>query len=490
MLPISVGTVIALIVLRTFCSALEQALDGAWKEWKDVHDKRYLEEEAVFRREVWEKNLQRIEQHNLEASLGKHSFKLAMNHLGDLTDEEFNQMLNGFHPEPSKSQSKNVDFLQELAALKAPKEVDWRTKGYVTPVKNQGHCGSCWAFSATGALEALVFNKTGKLVSLSEQNLIDCSWKLGNHGCHGGLITRAFEYVRNNGGINSELAYPYVEKDDASCHFNPRDRAANCTSLVMIEEGREAALEWAVATVGPVSVAVDARSFLFHFYKSGKKPYRRGEKPIIVSNVIVLLASSSKTLFCSGIFASSWCSQLVNHAMLAVGYGTFQASGKNTDYWILKNSVRGRGKYHHSRIRREARRNGPFVLEKLGENERLRKQRGDYTCTFIYAAQGGTNEQWQMSVGVSEDNQLFSCSIWRPQGKSYLFFTQFKAEVKGAKIEYGMAYSTGATGGQSDVPLKEEEFHVTETAVSHKEGKFRSQLAKLLIVAKTAHDEL
>ncbi|XP_066492286.1 myeloid-derived growth factor [Tiliqua scincoides] len=118
------------------------------------------------------------------------------------------------------------------------------------------------------------------------------------------------------------------------------------------------------------------------------------------------------------------------------------------------------------------------------------KSLGDYTCTFTYAAQGGTNEQWQMNVGVSEDNQLFSCSVVRPQGQSYLFFTQFKGEVKGAKIEYGMAYSTAAAGGQSDVPLKEEEFHVTETAVSHKEGKFRSQLAKLLIVAKTVHSEL
>uniref|UniRef100_A0A8D0H268 Myeloid derived growth factor n=1 Tax=Sphenodon punctatus TaxID=8508 RepID=A0A8D0H268_SPHPU len=115
---------------------------------------------------------------------------------------------------------------------------------------------------------------------------------------------------------------------------------------------------------------------------------------------------------------------------------------------------------------------------------------GEYTCTFTYAAQGGTNEQWQMSVGISEDNLLFSCSVWRPQGKSYLFFTQFKAEVKGAKIEYGTAYSTAAVGGQGDVPLKEEEFAVTETTVSHKEGKFRSQLAKLFIIAKTPHDEL
>ncbi|EMP24224.1 UPF0556 protein C19orf10 like protein [Chelonia mydas] len=98
--------------------------------------------------------------------------------------------------------------------------------------------------------------------------------------------------------------------------------------------------------------------------------------------------------------------------------------------------------------------------------------------------------QWQMSIGVSEDDKLFSCSVWRPQGKSYLFFTQFKAEVKGAKIEYGMAYSQAATGGQSDVPLKAEEFEITETTVAHKEGKFRSELSKLVIVAKTPHDEL
>ncbi|XP_077777858.1 myeloid-derived growth factor [Podarcis muralis] len=131
-----------------------------------------------------------------------------------------------------------------------------------------------------------------------------------------------------------------------------------------------------------------------------------------------------------------------------------------------------------------------FDVRPGGAAHSFSKSLGDYTCTFTYAAQGGTNEKWQMSIGISEDNLLFSCSIWRPQGKSYLFFTQFKGEVKGAKIEYGMAYSTAAVGGQSDVPLKEEEFQVTETAVSHKEGKFRSELSKLLIIAKTSHDEL
>lgn len=79
-------------------------------------------------------------------------------------------------------------------------------------LSSQGRCGACWAFSATGALEGLLFKKTGKLVSLSEQNLMDCSWKLGNKGCHGGYVSHAFEYVRQNGGINSEQDYPYQEK--------------------------------------------------------------------------------------------------------------------------------------------------------------------------------------------------------------------------------------------------------------------------------------
>ncbi|NXU36087.1 MYDGF factor, partial [Drymodes brunneopygia] len=99
-------------------------------------------------------------------------------------------------------------------------------------------------------------------------------------------------------------------------------------------------------------------------------------------------------------------------------------------------------------------------------------------------------QQWQMNVAVSEDSGLFSCSIWRPQGKSYLFFTQFKAEVKGAKIEHAMAYSQAAAGAQSDIPLKQEEFEISETAVSHREGKFRFELSKLVIVAKTPRDEL
>lgn len=114
----------------------------------------------------------------------------------------------------------------------------------------------------------------------------------------------------------------------------------------------------------------------------------------------------------------------------------------------------------------------------------------EYECSFTYASQGGTNEQWLMSVGLSDDDRLFSCSVWRPQGKSYLFFTQFKAELKGTKIEYANAYSQTTAPGQSDVPLKPDEFIVGDSTVTHRDGKFSAQLSKLTAIGRTRHDEL
>ncbi|XP_061457934.1 procathepsin L-like isoform X1 [Rhineura floridana] len=245
-----------------------------------------------------------IKQHNIEASQGKHTYDLGMNHLGDLTKEEFNQKLNGFRSDLDEQQSGNVTFFEGSATLEKPKHIDWRTKGYVTPVKDQADCGSCWAFSATGALEGLHFKKTRKLVSLSEQNLVDCSRKQGNHGCEGGFMNWAFKYVVINKGINSERTYPY-EAQDGPCRFKPSDRAATCTSFVKIAKKNESALEHAVAKVGPVSVGVDASDFM---------------------------------LYKSGIFFRKGCGEFLNHGMLVVGYGTTKEVKKNKNYWILKNS--------------------------------------------------------------------------------------------------------------------------------------------------------
>jgi len=180
--------------------------DPNWKAWRSFHNKNYDDEgEERVRNFIWLDNLKRIVSHN-----EVHKYKLAMNHLGDMTSQEVKEILNGYKMR-NKLTGKASTFLAP-SNLKIPDSVDWRTEGYVTPVKNQAHCGSCWAFSTTGSLEGQHFRKTGKLVSLSEQNLVDCSSSFGNNGCHGGLMDNAFKYIKNNNGIDTEESYPYLAK--------------------------------------------------------------------------------------------------------------------------------------------------------------------------------------------------------------------------------------------------------------------------------------
>jgi cathepsin L len=278
---------------------LNQDLDVHWARFKTTFSKKYDSAQESERRLVWEENVKRIVKHNLEADLGVHTYRLGLNEYADMTRDEFVRTLNGYRMAANRVPH-NV-FQKEDISL--PDTVDWRNKGYVTPVKNQEQCGSCWAFSTTGSLEGQHFAKTGKLVSLSEQNLVDCSGPEGNQGCEGGLMDQAFKYIEQNKGIDTEQSYPYTAQD-GSCHFKPSHVGATVAGFKDIPTGDEKALQQAVATVGPISVAIDASQFSFQLYSGG-------------------------------VYNEPSCSSTqLDHGVLAVGYGTEDSQA----YWLVKNS--------------------------------------------------------------------------------------------------------------------------------------------------------
>ncbi|PSN53211.1 Cathepsin L [Blattella germanica] len=161
---------------------------------------------------IYLQNKLKIEKHNLAYEKGIYTFKLGMNQFGDLLPHEAHKITHGLKNVEEGATKENRATFISPANVKVPAEIDWRKKGAVTGVKDQGQCGSCWAFSATGSLEGQHFRKTGVLTSLSEQNLIDCTGIYGNQGCNGGLMDSAFKYIKNNGGIDTESSYPYEAK--------------------------------------------------------------------------------------------------------------------------------------------------------------------------------------------------------------------------------------------------------------------------------------
>ncbi|XP_030749407.1 cathepsin L1-like [Sitophilus oryzae] len=288
------------ILALTLVQAGTNKYHQQWLQFKKEHMRFYRSLDDESRRyDIFQENLQKIDEHNGLYDKGLKTFKMGITQFADLTSEEFKDFLT-FKPS-SGVERKARTLFQVSGNASVPKSIDWRKKGAVTNVKDQGICGACWAFSVTGSLEGAYYLKHKKLVSFSEQQLIDCATeKYGLFGCNGGELDPAFQYIKEN-GAETESNYPFEMNDD-QCHQNNSLIVTKIKSIVDVESKNEDALVAAVGLVGPISVAIDAEPIQF---------YR------------------------SGIFQSESCSQVeLNHAVLAVGYG----SKNGQDYWIIKNS--------------------------------------------------------------------------------------------------------------------------------------------------------
>ncbi|XP_038684097.1 senescence-specific cysteine protease SAG39-like [Tripterygium wilfordii] len=266
------------------------------EQWMAKYGRVYKDDnEKETRFNIFKENLAFIESFNKD---GNKPYKLGINQFADLTNEEFKATRNRFKGHMCSNDAVSFKY-ENITAV--PSTMDWRKKGAVTPIKDQGQCGCCWAFSAVAAMEGITKLSTGKLISLSEQELVDCDVKGEDEGCGGGLMDDAFKFIISNHGLNSETNYPY-QGVDATCNAKKEaNDVAKITGYEDVPTNSELALMKAVAN-HPVSVAIDAGGSDFQFYSSG-------------------------------IFTGA-CGTDLDHGVTAVGYGVTNG----TKYWLVKNS--------------------------------------------------------------------------------------------------------------------------------------------------------
>ena len=286
-------TLVAFTVILAELS--ESEVQEQFLSWVTEHGKQYHHDEFHYRYRTWKNNLIKVNEHNARTDV---SYTLGMNEFADLTVNEFLDKYTGVNRtiEFTAEDLKVSQNEQQLVGL--PSSVDWRQSGAVTPVKNQGQCGSCWAFSTTGVLEGAWKIAKGSLVSLSEQQLVDCDYT--NYGCNGGWPVDALAWLKGRGSY-TEASYPYTAVK-GTC--KTATIGAYVGTYAQLPKGSESSLQTATANVGPVSVCIDASGSSFQLYKSG-------------------------------VYDPTTCSSTnLDHAVLVVGYGN--ESGK--DYWLVKNS--------------------------------------------------------------------------------------------------------------------------------------------------------
>jgi C1A family cysteine protease len=258
----------------------------------------YTLQEFESRFNIFSQNLMKIISHNVDTT---QNFTMGINQFTDLTPDEFKyQYISGLNT-TAKSYGCSI-FTSD--AHGTPASVDWRTRSAVTSVKDQGQCGSCWTFSATGAVEGAWAIFTGKLVDLSEQELVDCAtgYVYGSHGCSGGQMEGAFKFVVENGQCSDSM-YPYVSgttKTESSC--KKCSSIAHISSCSDVKPFDQVSLKAAVA-LQPVAVAIEADTAYFQSYSEG-------------------------------VLTSASCGTNLDHGVLIVGYG----EENSIKYWLVKNS--------------------------------------------------------------------------------------------------------------------------------------------------------
>lgn len=290
-----------------------EGLRSEFQSWATKFKKKYSDSKLELERfAIWLRNHYAIERHNNKIPAS--SFQLGHNHFSDLTNEEFRKLnnlgeysLNKLSNRATQNEKDGVQSrkLSEFSTESSyPTEVDWVKEGAVTPIKNQGRCGCCWAFSTTGAIEGAKFIKSGELVSLSEQMLLDCDNY--DNGCDGGIMDGAFSVVTAIGGLCSEKDYLYEAKQKIACIENKCEmvEGSKVKKYKDLGRGDDKGLMHAVSHQ-PVSAGIVAYKTEFQLYKSG-------------------------------VFDYPDCGTVIDHAILIVGYGTHEETG--LDFWKVKNS--------------------------------------------------------------------------------------------------------------------------------------------------------
>ncbi|GAV67978.1 Peptidase_C1 domain-containing protein/Granulin domain-containing protein/Inhibitor_I29 domain-containing protein [Cephalotus follicularis] len=283
----------------------EERVLELFQQWKEKHSKVYKHaEEAEKRLENFKRNLKYIIEKNAEKKQS-HGFRVGLNKFADMSNEEFKKThLSKVKKPITKKRNPFGSMRRKMDSCDAPSSLDWRKYGIVTGVKDQGECGSCWAFSTTGAIEGIDALVTGDLISLSEQELVDCDTT--NDGCDGGYMDYAFEWIISNGGIDTESDYPYTSSDGTGGTCNVTKEETKVVTIDGYEDVDESDSALYCATAKqPISVGMDGSAIDFQLYTSGIYDGDCSDDP-----------------------------NDIDHAVLIVGYG----SEDSEDYWIVKNS--------------------------------------------------------------------------------------------------------------------------------------------------------